>query len=276
MIIDFSLRPPYASLTNMGVYKRQPEETFAAKIGLPTSEAATQKSMDLLIKEMDESDIVHGVCHGRATDGTKNEDLLELAKEYPGRFTGFAGIDISNISTAVEQTEHCLDDLGFMGVMLEPGNAVPPMYPDDRKLYPIYEICRRRGAHVLYTLSVWVGSDISYSRPVYVDRVAADFPDLKIIIRHACWPWVTEACGMALRRPNIYLIPDAYAVSMPGYQQWVEAANTYLADRLLFGTAFPIVPLKPIVDAFRRLPFNEGVRSRVEYQNAAALLNLPS
>ena len=94
------------------------------------------------------------------------------------------------------------------------------------------------------------------------------------LVRHACWPWVTEACGVAFRRQNVYLIPDAYGVNMPGYQQWVEAANTYLADRLLFGTAFPITPLKPMVEAFRKLPFRADVREKVEYKNAQKLLRL--
>lgn len=63
-----------------------------------------------------------------------------------------------------------LRTLGFNGVMLEPGMANPPMYPDDAKLYPVYEISRQRGAHVLFTLSALVGSDISYSTPVHMDR----------------------------------------------------------------------------------------------------------
>jgi len=58
--------------------------------------------------------------------------------------------------------------------------------------------------------------------------------------------------------------------------QWVEAANTCPADRLLFGTAFPIVPLEPMVETFRRFPFKDEVRLKVEYQNAAGLLNLHS
>ena len=231
--------------------------------------------MDLLLNEMEEADIVHGACHGRARDGTKNQDLLNIMKEYPGKFTGFAGIDLTDMRQAVETTKHCLDDLGFIGVMLEPGMRMPPIYPDDAKIYPIYEVCRERGTHVLFTLSALVGADISYSHPVHLDRAAADFPDVNLIIRHACWTWVTEACGVAFRRQNVYLIPDAYGVNMPGYQQWVEAANTYLADRLLFGKAFPIVPLKPMVDAFRKLDWREGVREKVEYKNARKLLGLP-
>ena len=49
-----------------------------------------------------------------------------------------------------------------------------------------------------------------------------------------------------------------------------------LADRILFGTAFPIVPLKPMVDAYRALPYRDGVREKMEYHNAARLLNLPA
>lgn len=276
MIVDFSFRPPYKSLARMEVYQRRPHETFAVKIGMTPSAAAMQQSMDLLLQEMDEAGIVHGVCHGRARDGSHNDDLVDLMRQYPGKFTGFAGVPLTDMGQALEEAQRCLDDLGLPGLMLEPGMRLPPTYPDDARLYPLYELCRQRGAQVLLTLSGLVGSDISYCHPVHLDRVAADFPTVPLIVRHACWPWVTEACGVAFRRQNVYLIPDAYGVSMPGYMQWVEAANTYLADRLLFGTAFPIVPLKPMVEAFRRLPWRDEVRVKVEYHNAARLLRLPT
>ena len=105
MIIDFSFRPPYKSLGEMEVYKRRPEDSFAVKIGMTPSPAAMQKSMDLLLREMEEAEIVHGVCHGRARDGTKNEDLLAIMKEYPGKFAGFAGIDLTDMRQAVETTK---------------------------------------------------------------------------------------------------------------------------------------------------------------------------
>ena len=128
---------------------------------------------------------------------------------------------------------------------------------------------------MLYTLSGQAGPDVSYSNPVHVDRVARDFPTVKFIVRHAFWPWNLEACGVAKKRPNLYLCPDVYW-GMPGYMDWVDAANTYLSDRLLFGTAFPVAPLKPMVELFRKLPFRDGVREKVEYLNGAKLLNLPA
>lgn len=72
------------------------------------------------------------------------------------------------------------------------------------------------------------------------------------------------------------LIPDAYGVNMPGHLPWVEAANTYLANHLLFGTAFPVVLLKPMVEAFCWLPWCHEVREQVGYHNAAWLLHLPT
>ncbi len=278
MIVDCSFRPPYKSFTDMAVFNLRPEETMAVKLGMTPPPSVTERSMDLLLKEMDEAEIVHGVAYGRARDGSRTEDLIDLMNEYPGRFTGFAGINLTNMRNAIEETNYCLDKLGLKGVMLEPAMRVPPIYPDDALLYPIYEICQQRGAHVSFTLSGQAGPDISYCHPVHLDHISADFPDLNFIVRHACWPWVTEALGVAFKRQNVYLIPDAYGVSLPGYLQWVEAANSgYLADFMLFGTGYPIVPLKPMVDAFRKLPYrNDEVREKVEYKNAARLLNLPA
>ena len=85
---------------------------------------------------MADAEIVHGVCHGRASDGTRNEDLRELINEYPGKFTGFGGTNLTDVSGALEEASYCIDNLGLAGVMLEPGWRVPPLYPDDPKLYP--------------------------------------------------------------------------------------------------------------------------------------------
>ncbi len=275
MLIDFSLRPPYKSLANMAVHSEASVRANAADMNMEPSDAALQHSTDLLVKEMDAAGIAHGVCHGRAKDGTLTQDLADLMKQYPGKFTGFPGIDLSNVANGIEETRVCLDELGFPGVMLEPGNSMPPIYPDDPGLYPIYEMCRQRGASVLYTISGQAGPDIGYANPVYVDRAARDFPTVNFIVRHAFWPYTLEACGAAKKRSNIYLCPDVYW-GMPGYMHFVEAANTYLSDRLLFGTAFPVVPLAPMVEVFNRLPFRDGVREKIEYLNGARLLGLPA
>lgn len=72
------------------------------------------------------------------------------------------------------------------------------------------------------------------------------------MIAHSCWPWLAESCGLAFRRRNVYLLPDMFGI-MPGSALWVEAANTYLEDRM---------------------PFRAEVREKVMYANVARLLDL--
>jgi hypothetical protein len=85
------------------------------------------------------------------------------------------------------------------------------------------------------------GPDLTFSHPVQVDRLADRHPKLQIIAAHGSWPWVTEILGVAFRRTNVWVSPDMY-LFLPGGQMYVEAANGYLQDRFLFGTAYPALP----------------------------------
>lgn len=85
-------------------------------------------------------------------------------------------------------------------------------------------------------------------------QIAAEFPRLQTVAAHGCWPWVTEILGVAYRRPNLYVSPDMYLVNMPGALDYVRATNYYLEDRFLFASAYPALPLKGAVYAYRALP----------------------
>ena len=114
----------------------------------------------------------------------------------------------------------------------------------------------------------------SYSDPALVDRVAANFPRLKIVVGHSFWPWVAQAIGMAYRRPNVFLMPDFYGIACAGHRQWVEAANTLLADQILFGSCYPLAGIGPMVDGYRRLGFSDEALQCVMGGNAARLLGM--
>ena len=61
MLIDFSLRPPYKSLAKMGVHSENSVKANAADMNMKPSEAALQHSTDLLVKEMEEAEILQRV-----------------------------------------------------------------------------------------------------------------------------------------------------------------------------------------------------------------------
>jgi len=292
MIIDFRVRPPMEPFlsdpifTNVGAVARE--------YGLPSPASAEKKSIDLFLKEMEAADVVHCVCTGRALPDPRltpgNEEIAKAMAQYPGKFSGYAGIDPYDVPAALARVEKAIKELGFKGIILEPNihlgvalvvpgsksesRMFPPLYPTDSRFYPIYEKCQELGVPVMLTLSCRIGPDIDYCSPVYVDRIAGDFPKLTLIISHACWPWVNEICGVAWKRNNLYLLPDAYSLVMPGHLQFLEAANSYLHDRILFGTVYPQLPQKEVLDILKGLPWKPGVLEKFLYQNAARLLGL--
>jgi len=94
--------------------------------------------------------------------------------------------------------------------------------------------------------------------------------------RDACWPFVDQAIGVALACSNVYLSLDYYVtMRMPGHESYVQAANSLLGDRLLFGSAYPGGPLLAgAVERWRSLPFLPDVLEKVMSGNAARLLKI--
>ena len=84
---------------------------------------------------------------------------------------------------AIAQIERALA-LGFRGVTIEPGAYPVPIYADDRTLYPIYAYLEDKDLPVVLLTGGNAGPDLSYSNPVQVDRVASDFPQLRIVVAH--------------------------------------------------------------------------------------------
>ena len=174
--------------------------------------------------------------------------------------------------------DRALTHLHLGGITIEPMFGMKPAgHPDQERLYPIYARCQELGGILGLTISRGSGhdQDLSYCGPVHVDRIAGAFPELKIVVSHAFWPYALESCGVAFRRQHVYLLPDMYSVGMPGHLAWVELANTVSPEKVLFGSAFPIVDIPALVRGYLALPFrSDDIREMVMYKNAARLLGI--
>ncbi len=276
-IIDFRLRPPFASyLTTIMYANLERTSANAKKKGMEIAESARQRSCDLLLQEMDAAGVTVGVAAGRAGGvfGTmSNDDLVQLTTQFPGRFVGLAGIDVAHRKSAVAEIDRALK-MGLKGVVLEPGLAHTPMHIDDARVYPLYAYCEDNNIPVLLMAGGNAGPDCTYSSPEHVDRVARDFPGLALISGHGNWPWVAQIIHVCYRRPNIYLSPDTYMFGMPGASDYVDAINGFMSERFLFGTAYPFVSLKSAVDKFLQLGVREELLDNVLYANAARVLGI--
>jgi predicted TIM-barrel fold metal-dependent hydrolase len=149
------------------------------------------------------------------------------------------------------------------------------METDDRRLYPIYAHCEDKSVPVIMLAGGNAGPDIGYTVPVALDRVLADFPKLKIAVAHGGWPWVHQVLHVAFRRSNLYLSPDMYLVNMPGMNDYLKAADGFLAERFIYGSSFPLCPAKGYLDWFNTLPIKPENKERIMSRNALEFLNCP-
>ena len=261
----------------MTVVTQRVAEHVATTLGASLPRSFAESSLNIFFDEMTEAGITKALIVGRKHEGVpgfnaSNEFIASLCQEYPDKFLGIAGIDVTEPREGRKKTEKYVEEQGFKGVAIEP----EPAYVDDKRMYPIYAKCEELDAIVYLTLSALASPDLWYSSPVLVSHIAKDFPDMKIAVAHACWPWAREMCGVAYRHPNVYVLPDLYLHSRaPGWENYVQAANLFLQDQLIFGTAYPLRPLKQSVDEASSLPFkNRETLKKYLYSNAAQLFKI--
>lgn len=277
MIIDFRLRPPVGGFLKTLMYSAgERRDGFTRTVGFEPSAAAQRQSMELLLHEMEAAHIDRGVVVGRLAGtlgSVSNEDVRQIVQAHPQRFIGAASINPVNRREACETIDQAMRD-GFKLINIEPGSYPVPMYADDRRLYPIYAHCEDRNIPVIMMVGGTAGPDLSYSDPIRTDRVLADFPQLDVVIAHGGWPWVNEILHLAFRRPNLWLSPDMYFSRMPGWEEYVKAADGFLSDRMLYASSFPFCPVLGYKQWFEQLPISADNLRKVMGGNAKRLLKL--
>jgi predicted TIM-barrel fold metal-dependent hydrolase len=149
-------------------------------------------------------------------------------------------------------------------------------FPNDRMAYPLYEVIAEAQAagHLPQRplghgrgMRGGGGLRLKYSNPMHLDDVAADFPDMTIIIAHPSWPWQDEALSVCLHKPNVYIDLSGWS---PKYfpPQLVQYANTQLKHKMLFGSDYPLITPDRWIKDFKAAGFKPEVHDLILKQNA--------
>lgn len=276
-IVDFRIRPPYGGFLQTAMYKGAARrDRITRDIGFEPSFAAQEQSVELMLAEMDAAGVGTGVVVGRnsgALGSVANSDVKAFCDAHPGRFVPVGSVCPLPRKAAYAEVEQLIAQ-GFKVIGIEPGGLAEPLHYDDRRLYPLYALCEDRGVVLIVMGGGNAGPDVSYTSPEHLDRVLADFPDLRIVSAHGSWPWVHQILHVAFRRPNLYLSPDYLLANMPGMNDYVRAADSFLAERILYASAFPFAPVKGYAEWFRKLPIRAENLERIMRTNAVKLLGL--
>ena len=203
-----------------------------------------------------------------------NDELKRFVDEDPDLFCAFAGLDPHKGMDAVRTLEHLVKNEGFVGAATDP--IYNKLAIDDAKFYPIYAKCCELNIPMVITTGparFTVGTTASFAHPDQIDRVANDFPELRLIISHGAWPYIQEMIGCAFRNKNIYVECSEYE-KYPGSEAFIQAAKTILQDRVVFASAHPFVHYKDAVALYDTFDFSEDIKEKIMYQNAKHVLGL--
>jgi predicted TIM-barrel fold metal-dependent hydrolase len=209
-----------------------------------------------------------------------NEEILELAQAERDTLIPFASVDPHRGAEGVAMARRLIDEFDVAGFKFHP--SLQHFFPDDRMAYPLYEVIAEHGLPaVFHTGQTAVGSGqrggggilLKYSNPVCLDEVAADFPDMPIIMAHPSVPWQDEALSVAVHKPQVYIDLSGWS---PKYfpPQLVRYANSLLQDKVLFGTDYPALTPERWLADFETLDIKPAVRPKILKDNAARLLGL--
>ncbi|HSJ15086.1 MAG TPA: amidohydrolase family protein [Longimicrobiales bacterium] len=231
----------------------------------------------LAVRLLREQGLEHAVLlpeHCPATSGSvRTETVLELCARADGFFLPFASVDPNTDPAPVALLRSYLE-AGARGLKLYPSYQY--FYPNEPRLYPIYELCAHHGVPVLLHIgsSVIPGTRLKYCDPIHLDDVAVDFPSLALVLAHGGRGYWYDACSfLARHHPNVYidiagLVPERLPRHFPELER--------LAPRLVFGSDWPAMPRSVAANlaTVEGLGLSDAALRLVLRDNAARLLRL--
>ncbi|MEM2047473.1 MAG: amidohydrolase family protein [Candidatus Jordarchaeales archaeon] len=242
---------------------------YAKTLGLPKEVVMEQllpqfwsSNADVFVKVMDaagiDKAIITGVDFGLMPETGEakwsveemNRWVAKQADEYPDKLVPLCAVDPRRGERAIKLIEKAVEEWGAKGVKFHPTAGY---YPDNPAFYPLYEKCVELGvplhSHTAAIISAPMES--KYADPIYVDSVAAKFPDLKIVLIHfGGLTWILKCVEIMTVRPNVYAEISGHQLGARGMTRyWLSLIRDVinmpailgrpLKDRIMFGTDWP-------------------------------------
>jgi predicted TIM-barrel fold metal-dependent hydrolase len=209
-----------------------------------------------------------------------NDEVAALAAANSDIMIAFASVDPTRGPQAVTEARRLIATGEFRGFKLHP--PLQQFHANDRIAYPFYELlAEARMPVIFHTGHSGIGTGmrggggvrLKYGNPMDIDDVAADFPDMPIIMAHPSFPWQDEAISICLHKPQVYIDLSGWS---PKYfsPTLVQYANTLLKEKVLFGSDYPLITPDRWLADFAKIEIRDEVRPLILKKNAIRLLKL--
>ncbi|MGH0029292.1 MAG: amidohydrolase family protein [Myxococcota bacterium] len=201
-----------------------------------------------------------------------NDEVAGFVSEAPDRLVGVGSVDISRPMDAVREIQRCIKELGFKAIRVLPWLWEVP--PTDRRFYPIYTACCDLGVPFCTQIGhtgPLMPSEVG--RPIYLDQVALDFPELVVVGGHIGYPWTDEAIAVATKHENVYIDTSAYTAKRYP-EALVEFMRGHGRHKVLFGTNYPMITPAKALEHLPELVLGNEVQELFLAGNACRIFGL--
>ncbi|NOZ01643.1 MAG: amidohydrolase [Deltaproteobacteria bacterium] len=194
-------------------------------------------SMEESVAEMTSGEVTHGVIFSGSAEG--NLKVRDACRQFPDQYIGMAGIDITRgVTRGMKDLEQAYDEFGLAGLSLSPFMTGIPA--DDPRYFPLYALSEKAGKVVQIHSAVHFNPDypLDVADPAHIDRIAVNFPGLRIVMCHAGFGFGNAGLAVVSRHPNLFAdFSGLHPKALP--PEMVQAINGPLKDKAIFGTNYP-------------------------------------
>jgi predicted TIM-barrel fold metal-dependent hydrolase len=270
MIIDAWMQHPNAAWISSSMFE-------SLRRWKPGRWSEVSQPVESTITEMDRAGVTIGMlCSWWGPTGPliSNGEVAQICKRYPERFIGVASVDLQRPMDAVRELRRRVRHEGFKGLRVLPWLWELP--PDDRRYYPLYAECCE--LNIPFCTQVGHAGPLRQSEPgrpiPYLDRVALEFPELRILAGHIGVPWLSEMLSLLMKYPNVFVDTSAYKASRypSDLLQYMRSSSGH---RVLFGSNHPFWPASDCLANLSSLKLSDEAASLFLYKNATTVFNLP-
>ena len=276
--IDFHVHLPITEFMDVaiGPFRAAAERYFRSEVKL--------RDIEEIATYYHEQDIVGVLLAWDAETATgrkplRNETVAEIVRRFPDQFIGFASVDPHKGDRAIAGIERAVRELGLSGAKFHPG--VQAFYPNDPRFTPLFAKIAELGIPALFHTGTnglgagmpgGGGIKLDYTRPIYLDSLAADHPNLTIIGAHPSWPWEQEMIAILQHKPNVYNDLSGWSPRYIPQALLTEAAGR-LNHKFLFGSDYPFIPPERWLKDFAQLNgWSDEARQNVLWRTGQQLL----
>jgi len=208
-------------------------------------------------------------------DDPDNEKTYKFTRHNPEKIKGSATINPHEGKKGIKAVEKAVSEYGFKSIYVS--GFLSKIEASNRKNYPFYAKALELGVPVIIytTMNYNTSLPMDIGHPIHIDKIAMDFPELKILASCGGWPWVPDLVGIARRHRNVYIDtsshrPKYLATQGSGFEMLLQFGNTLLQDRILFGSGIGDLGLsiQTVIEEIDALPIKDDVKEKWFYKNA--------